>query len=134
MSHLVLDTNSLLQSLPKWSKYHDLWVSLLDGRNRLCVTNEILEEYEEILGRKISNRFASLLIDVIVQNPYTLFVTPYYHFNLIVKDPDDNKFVDCAVCGGAKFIVSEDRHFSILKTIPFPVVDVLTLDEAMNRI
>ena len=52
-----------------------------------------------------------LTLDVILNNPYTSFLTPYYKFNLIKSDPDDNKFVDCAVIANAKFIVTEDRHF-----------------------
>ncbi len=97
MFRLVLDTNSLIQSLPIKSKYHDLWVSLFDGRNTFCVSNEILEEYEEIQA-----------------------------------DKDDNKFVDCAVCGNAKFIVTEDHHFDILRQVSFPKVDVSSLDDIMN--
>lgn len=132
MAKLVLDTNSLIQVLPKRSKYHDIWISLFDGRNRFCVTNEILEEYEEILQQKASSSLASLVIKAIVNNPYTLFITPYYHFKLIMADPDDDKFVDCAVCGGAKFIVTEDHHFSILKEIEFPKVVIVSLDEALK--
>lgn len=55
MQKLVLDTNSLIQILPKRSRYHDIWLSLFDGRNLLCVSNEILEEYEEILQRHLNN-------------------------------------------------------------------------------
>ena len=134
MARLVLDTNSLIQSLPKRSQYHDLWLSLFDGRNHLCVSNEILEEYEEILQRKTSSILATNVIRIIISNPYTLFITPFYKFNLIEADPDDNKFVDCAVAGNAKFIVTEDRHFAILKTIDFPMIDIITLDEIMPLI
>lgn len=96
MARLVLDTNSLLQCISRRSRYHDLWLSLLDGRNELCVSTEILDEYAEILERKTSPKFTELALDVITNNPYTVFITPYFHFNLIVADPDDNKFVDCA--------------------------------------
>ena len=106
MARLVLDTNSLIQCIAYRSRYHAIWLSLLNGRNELCVTNEILEEYEEILERKVGHEFAMLAINVIVNNPYTIFITPYFHFNLITADPDDNKFVDCAVVANAKFIVT----------------------------
>ena len=52
-----------------------------------------------------------LTLDVILNNLYISFLTPYYKFNLIKSDPDYNKFVDCAVIANAKFIVTEDRHF-----------------------
>ena len=129
MSRLVLDTNSLLQCISRRSKYHELWLSLLDGRNELCVSTEILEEYAEILERKTSAKFAELALDVISNNPYTVFITPYYPFKLIVADPDDDKFVDCAITAGADYIVTEDSHFNILKQLSFPQLHVVTLDE-----
>ena len=128
MARLVLDTNSLIQCIAYRSRYHAIWLSLLDGHNELCVTNEILEEYEEILERKVSHELAMLAINVIVNNPYTIFVTPYFHFNLITADPDDNKFVDCAVVANAKFIVTEDRHFDSVKKCSFPKLEIIGLD------
>ena len=49
--------------------------------------------------------------------------------DLITQDPDDNKFVDCAICGMAEYIVSNDRHFDILKSIDFPLVTVRSIQE-----
>ncbi len=134
MERLVLDTNSLIQSLPVKSRYHDLWMSLFDGRNTFCVSNEILEEYEEILQRKTNHILASRVISLILNNEFTSLVTPYFHFDLIKADRDDNKFVDCSVCGNAKFIVTEDHHFDILRQIPFPKVDICSLDEIMKHL
>jgi len=132
MARVVLDTNSLIQCISHHSRYHDIWLSVLDGRNLFCVSNEIIEEYEEILERKTSHNFASLAVNVILNNPHTVFVTPFYHFDLIKADPDDNKFVDCAVAGIAKFIVTEDHHYDILKKIAFPKVDIMRLDDMMK--
>ena len=134
MARLVLDTNSLIQCISRRSRYHDLWVSLLDGRNILCVSTEILEEYTEILERKTSPRFAELALNVITNNPNTLFVTPYYHFKLIAAAPDDDKFVDCAVAGNAKYIVTEDSHYDVLQGLDFPKVDIIKLDDIIQII
>ena len=49
-------------------------------------------------------------------------IVRYYEWNAIEQDPDDNKFFDCAVAANAHYLVSEDKHFNILKKIPFPVV------------
>ncbi len=132
MSRLVLDTNSLLQCISRRSRYHDLWLSLLDGRNTLCVTTEILEEYAEILEHKTSSKFAELAINVITNNPFTQFITPYYHFKLISADPDDDKFVDCAVAGNARCIVTEDGHYDILRDIDFPKIEIIKLDDIIR--
>ena len=48
MRHVVLDTNALIQALPSRSRYHKIWTDFLAGRYSLCVSNEILSEYEEI--------------------------------------------------------------------------------------
>lgn len=132
MARLVLDTNSLIQCISRKSKFHEIWLSLLDGRNELCISTEILEEYEEVLINKTTPNFAHLALNVILNNPYTILITPYYHFNLIQVDPDDNKFVDCAVAANAKFIVTEDRHYDILYKIDFPRVDIVGLDKMLE--
>ena len=134
MARLVLDTNSLIQCISRRSKYHELWLSLLDGRNQLCVTTDILQEYAEILERKTNATFAELALDVITNNPYTHFITPYFHFNLIAADPDDDKFVDCAVAGNAKFIVTEDSHYDVLRNIDFPKGDIIKLDDIIQKL
>ena len=134
MERIVLDTNSLIQCISRRSPYHKIWESFLNGTHTLCVSNEILEEYEEVLERNISHRFAVLVINVIINNPYTVFITPFYHFDLIQQDKDDNKFVDCAVSANAKFIVTEDHHFNILKAIEFPKVDIIGLDDFIKLI
>ena len=131
MARLVLDTNSLIQCISCRSRYHDLWRSFLDGRNTLCVSTEILEEYVEVLECKTSVLFAELALDVITNNPYTEFINPWYHFNAIKADPDDNKFVDCAIAANAKFIVTDDHHYEELKQLKFPQVETLKLDAAM---
>lgn len=56
-------------------------------------------------------------------------VDPHFRLQLITTDPDDNKFVDCAFAAGADYLVSEDSHFDILRRIPFPQLNIVTLDE-----
>lgn len=132
MGRLVVDTNVLIRIVPARSRHHRLWLSFFDGTNSLCVSTEILEEYEEILGAKTSPNFTSFVMNAIRYNPYTVFVTPYFHFHLIAADPDDDKFVDCAIAGNARCVVSDDRHYDVLKSIGFPKVDVVGLDACMD--
>ena len=44
---IVLDTNCLLVSISKYGEAYPVWRGFLDGRYTLCVSTEILEEYEE---------------------------------------------------------------------------------------
>ena len=70
-----------------------------------------------------------MVLEIITQAPNTQRVDAHYHWNLITQDPDDNKFVDCAIVANAKFIVTEDHHFHILKQYSFPKVDFIGLDD-----
>jgi putative PIN family toxin of toxin-antitoxin system len=132
MSRYVLDTNSLIQVLPRRSKYRFIWNRILDGEDQLCVTTEILEEYLEILTKLTNESVARNTIELIINNPSTVFITTYYHFNLITADPDDNKFVDCAVAANAKCIITNDKHFNVLNDYDFPRVSFLRLDQMVD--
>ena len=50
---IVLDTNILLAIIGRRSPYRWLFDCLIDGRIALCVSNEILLEYEEVLNHKL---------------------------------------------------------------------------------
>ena len=58
-----------------------------------------------------------------------ILIKEYYFWGLIKSDLDDNKFVDCALMANADFIVTEDKHFKVLKDIPFPVITVLGIED-----
>lgn len=131
---IVLDTNCLIQSISQRSRYYAIWESLVEGKNTLCVTNEIITEYLEILQRLTDYETAEAIVKTIINSKFVEFVVPYYRFNIITQDPDDNKFVDCAISANARYIVSNDHHFDILKTISFPPIDVLTLEEFFSLI
>ena len=102
------------------------------GRIFYVSQGKILNEYEEILERLAGVDTAKIIIETILNNPHTLLFTPYYHFDLIQSDPDDNKFVDCAVVANAQFIVTEDRHFDAVKRCPFPRIEVIELDSFLE--
>lgn len=134
MRYVVVDTNCLLRMIPMRSKYRPAWESFLDGKYILCISNEIISEYMEILTEKVSATFAANIVGAILRSPYVRRFNPQFHFNLIEIEPDDNKFVDCAIIANADYIVSEDSHFRVLESITFPKVNVLTLEQFMKDI
>ena len=127
--NIVLDTNCLLMSLSRRSPYYPVWRDFVDGKYTLCISNEILAEYEEILTQKVGAEIASNVISAILDLPNTRMIQVYYHLRLITADPDDDKFVDCAFKANARYIVTEDRHYDVLKQTPFPFIDVVGIDE-----
>ena len=50
---IVLDTNGLISSLSRRGNYYPIWKSFQEGKYILCISNEIIEEYAEIIGRLI---------------------------------------------------------------------------------
>lgn len=126
---VVLDTNVLLVSITPKSIFYPIFDSFLKEDYELCVTNEILLEYEEILKKKVGLELASVVIEIIENAPNTIFITRYFEWNLINTDLDDNKFVDCAIASNAKLLVTEDKHFNVLRRIDFPKVQLINIEK-----
>ena len=126
---VVFDTNILVASLSSNSKNYWIIEALLDKKIELCLTNDILLEYEEVLKIKysalVADAFLASLKDL--SNVYEIQV--HFQWSIIQTDSDDNKFVDCAIAGNVDFLISNDKHFSILKTIDFPKLNLLRLEE-----
>ena len=129
--NIVLDTNSLIMSIAPRSPYRKVWNAFLSGDYNLCVSNEIIEEYSEVLSRNISPQVSEAIVYAILTRPNIIRKDPHYTFALIEADKDDNKFVDCAIAANASYIVSQDHHFDILKTIEFPKVELIDIDTFM---
>jgi len=76
------------------------------------------------MGIVASNTFLDLIVDL----SNVKHINTFYDFHLL-KDEDDNKFVDCAIAANAHFIVSHDKDFNILKNIEFPKINVINVEE-----
>lgn len=129
---VVLDTNCLVQMISLHSPYRPAWQAFREGRYTLCVSNDILNEYSEILERVANAAVAHNIVNAIARSPYTRMFDPHFRFGLIEQDPDDNKFVDCAIIAGADYIVSEDSHFRVLEQVIFPSVHVIHLEDFLR--
>ena len=131
---IVMDTNVLSVAIARRSQFYPIWLSLRNGEFALLVTTDILEEYEEIIGGDLSPELANFVLETLETLPNVHYIQKYYYWNLITADPDDDKFVDCAVAGSANFIVTNDKHFKVLRTIPFPKVEILSAEEFLEMV
>lgn len=131
---IVLDTNVLLISLPTKSKYRPIFDYLTNGKFKLAISNEIISEYMEIIEQKINEIIANNVIELLLSLENVLKVEVYYKWGLIEKDYDDNKFVDCAISSEAKYIVTNDKHFNILRDVQFPKVNIISIDDFLKEI
>ncbi len=125
---VVLDTNCLLPSIFSKSPYYWLWESFCEGQFTLCYSTEIFQEYKELLSSFYSPQIGESVIQAIANASNVELITPYYKWGLIVGDADDNKFADCALNAGADFIVSNDKHFNVLKEVDFPKISVVDIE------
>lgn len=126
---IVLDTNALLRSISRHSAYAIVLDKLYENAFEVYITNDILLEYEEKITDIFSGETAELIIGAFSLLPNVKKVDIHFHLNLIAADPDDDKFSDCAFAGNVHFLVTDDKHFAILKSISFPSINIITLDQ-----
>ena len=126
---IIVDTNCLLASIPPKSDYYWLYELFKAEKFEWVISNEILAEYEEQLAKIYSQQTATLVLNILSIAPNTLFSEPYYNWQLLENDRDDNKFVDLAIAIDADYLVTNDKHFNILKDIDFPKVNVASLSQ-----
>jgi uncharacterized protein len=131
---VVIDCNVLVMCLSSHSRYHVIYKSLIHGKFNLPVTVDIMLEYEEIIQQKYSTKAAHSLISLLTELPNVHHVRSSYKWQLITADPDDDKYCDCAIAGQANYIVTEDRHFDVLKTISFPSIAVISSDTFLEML
>jgi len=107
---VVIDTNVLVSSVfgGKPNEVVKLW---RDQQLVLCLSDEIVAEYLEVLARFGDVRQELLeFLATLSQSQNAVFVVPGDHIQVVVADPEDDKFLECAVAAGAQAIVSGDRH------------------------
>lgn len=97
--------------------------------NTIFLTNDILLEYEEKLTTHFDRKVADLIVDALSLLNNVKKIDTFFQLQIIPNDPDDNKFVDTAFMSNAHFIVTNDRHFNVLKGIDFPKITVIKVEE-----
>jgi len=75
-------------------------------------------EYEEVAGSRGGSAFSARImhwLSLVASAHQTIkLVRLSFQFNVIASDPDDNKFVDCAITADADYVITEDHHFTRL--------------------
>jgi uncharacterized protein len=126
---VVIDTNCLIAAIPRSSRHYWLYAAFIERQFDWVVSQEILTEYEEILGQFYSPSLASNVLKLLAAAPHVIHVEASFKWLLIENDLDDNKFADVAFAAGADYLVSNDRDFQVLKTREYPRIATLRLDD-----
>ena len=116
MIKVVVDTNVFISSFfggnPR--KVIDLWKA---GEITLCLSSVIIEEYIEVLQRLglQNERELEELTDLSAKGFHSLFTSQIPSLQVVEKDPDDDKFIECAVALKAKYVISGDKALQEIK-------------------
>ena len=121
----VIDTNVLRKTLKRSNAEFFIYQAFESELFEWVVSTEILNEYEEKLIEFYSVKTANLVLEILCNANNVVFTEPYYRWNTIIDDPDDNKFSDLAIAAGADCVVTYDRHFNVFKQISFPKLKIL---------
>ncbi len=110
MIKVVLDTNVFVSSFfgghPR--DIVDLWKT---GEITICLSREILDEYVEVLGRLGLQNEKELgeLLGLFARGFHVQFTAKTTDLRIVEEDPDDDKFIECAVALNAKVVISGDK-------------------------
>lgn len=118
----VLDTNlfvsGLFSSYGSVATLQQLWIS---GAFELAVSEKILQEIEETLQKPHIHKQLHLkpveisgIIELIREKAFVV-TKDHFKTDRITDDPDDNKFLGCALEAKAYYVVSGDNHLLSLK-------------------
>ncbi|MBV6438990.1 MAG: putative toxin-antitoxin system toxin component, PIN family [Haliscomenobacteraceae bacterium CHB4] len=129
---VVLDTNIILAAISPFSKYRLVMDRFEQGDFILCLSADIMFEYEEKLAENFNPAVAELFVGGLHLKKNVEFAKVFFNWRLICPDMDDNKFADCAIAANAHYLVTNDRDYRILKRIEFPKINLLTMEEFME--
>lgn len=133
MTRLVVDTNVLLSSFIGSGPPRLILNRIRDGRDLLCLSAQILEEYLEVLHRAgIPEDLLRPLFSLFQDSDHVILTTPTRRIALIRDDPSDNMFLECATEARADFLISGDRHLKKLRR--FQDIEIVTPREYLERL
>ena len=121
---IILDTNVFISGIFFTGPPAQILRAWENNSFQIIISKNILSEYQRVT-ESLSSKFPS--IDII---PIIELLTVHCEFihtqgvNISVyDDPDDDKFIECAVAGKCKTIISGDKH--LLKLSGYDGIDVL---------
>lgn len=135
MLKLVVDTNIVVSALLKPDSLPDLIINMILDKNfTLCLSEEIFNEYQGVLNRVKFKRLNQAKIRRLLLKikKDAKWVRPSVSVDIIKKDPQDNKFLECALEAHADyFITGNTKHFSFKK---FKNIHIVTPKEFLDII
>ena len=129
---IVIDTNVIASAVFFGGKPYQLLRYIMEGRVKVVASKEIVDEYEEIvlrLKRKYPAVSTMIPFKDILSRFEIIRVSSDIH---VSRDPDDDKFISCAVDGKCIYIVSGDND--LLSVGNYGNIEILTVVDFLHRI
>jgi putative PIN family toxin of toxin-antitoxin system len=112
----VIDTNVFVSSFfgGKPREVIDLWKA---GQITLGLSSPIVEEYVAVLRRLGLDKRGELddLLDVFAHGTHVIYTSNTPHLAIVEANPDDDKFIECAVALKCSVIISGDKHLKSVR-------------------
>ena len=129
---IVIDTNVVMSAVFFGGIPRKIIEAVINKNISACANFEIIEEYHEIVTRMINKKKGKLRDDT-----FSIFITRLDNVVTtsevkICRDPDDDKFINCAIDGKAIYIVSGDKD--LLTIEKYNDIEILTAKEFMDRL
>ena len=129
---VILDTNVFISGVFFTGPPHQILSAWRDGVIKLVISQDILSEYRWV-GEEFADEFPSIDLRPIL-DLVTIEAELYVSKDLpepLCSDPDDDKFVACAMASGSRIIVSGDKH--LLKVSGYHDIEILKPREFINK-
>lgn len=132
MIRVVVDTNVFVSSFfggnPR--EIMDLWKT---GEVTLCLSKPIVGEYVEVLRRLGLQNECELdeLLGVFARGFHILFTANTPELHVVKEDPDDDKFIECAVALKAEYVISGDRRLTAVED--YMGISIVSPKEFLSR-
>lgn len=112
---IVLDTNVLISGVFFGGFPRKILSSIVTRKITACATSEIINEYEEIVQAMVDRKQGHINRTILVPLIKAMeIIEPSSHIE-ICRDPDDDKFLECAKDSHALYIVSGDKDLLIIE-------------------
>jgi uncharacterized protein len=108
---VILDTNVLISGISFSGPPYEILNAWKLSRLQIVLTKEILEEYQRV-AESLTGKIPTIDILPIIEllTIHSLFVDADDVCLSVCDDPDDDKFIECALASNTKMIVSGDKH------------------------
>ena len=128
---IVIDTNVLISGVFFGGQPGKVLNAVIHKDITACATDEIIDEYNEIVQEMIRRKQGHLSRDLLAPLIGTMEIVEAKTKVTLSRDPDDDKFLGCARDAKALYIVSGDKDLLVLEN--FEGIEIITAKEFCER-